>query len=135
MSRAAKILASHWLSTPVLHFAGFFILCPKSTSSLRFFGFRLFKPGLKIHGNQETWIRLIFVWLLSPRYFFLQRTITEHNSVLLMGGRSRSNSVEEVTPQVPSLDAPFAIFIDLCSCDFQAIESFTAQVNNLIINA
>ena len=43
-----------------------------------------------------------------------------------MGGRSRSNSVEEITLQVPSLDPRFAIFIDLCSCDhFQAVESFT----------
>ena len=68
--------------------------------------------------------------VLSPRYFFLQRTITEHDSVLLMGGRSRSNLVEEITPKVPSLDSPFAIFIDLCSCDFQVVGSFTAQVNN-----
>ena len=37
-----------------------------------------------------------------------------------MGGRSRSNSVEEITLRVPSLDPRFAIFIDLCSCDFQA---------------
>ena len=37
---------------------------------------------------------------------------------------------EEITPQVPSLDPSFAIFIDLCSCDFQAVGSFTAQVNN-----
>ena len=43
--------------------------------------------------------------------------------------------MEEITPQVPSLDAPFAIFIDLCSCDFQVVGSFTARVNNLIINA
>ena len=38
--------------------------------------------------------------------------------------------MEEITPQVPSLDPPFAIFIDLCSCDFQAVGNFTAQVNN-----
>ena len=68
--------------------------------------------------------------VLSPRYFFLQRTIAEHDSVLLMGGRSRSNSLEEIIPQVLSLDPPFAIFSDLCSSDFQAVESFTAQVNN-----
>ena len=37
---------------------------------------------------------------------------------------------EEITPQVPSLDPSFGIFIDLCSCDFQAVGSFTAQVNN-----
>ena len=46
-----------------------------------------------------------------------------------MGGRSRSNSVEETTLQVPSLDPRFAIFIDLQSCDLQAVESFTVQVN------
>ena len=33
-----------------------------------------------------------------------------------------------MTPQVPSLDPPFAIFIDLFSCDFQAVGSFTEQV-------
>ena len=50
-----------------------------------------------------------------------------------MGGRSRSNSVEQITLQIPSLDPPFALFIDLCSCDFQAVESlFTVQVNQLI---
>ena len=54
-----------------------------------------------------------------------------------MGGRSWSNSVEEITLQglqVPSLDPRFATFIDLCSCDFQAVESFTAagQVSQLI---
>ena len=41
---------------------------------------------------------------------------------LLMGGRSRSNSVKENTLQVSSLDPRFAIFIDLYSCDFQAVE-------------
>ena len=41
--------------------------------------------------------------------------------------------MEEITLQVPSLDPPFAIFIDLpSSCDFQAIEKFTAQVSQLI---
>ena len=30
-----------------------------------------------------------------------------------MGGRGRSDSVEETTLQVPSLDPRFAIFIDL----------------------
>ena len=40
--------------------------------------------------------------------------------------------MEEITLQVSSLDPPFAIFIDLFSCDFQAVESFTAQVNQLI---
>ena len=30
--------------------------------------------------------------------------------------------MEEITLQVPSLDPRFAIFIDLCSCDFQAVE-------------
>ena len=34
--------------------------------------------------------------VLSTRYFFLQRMITEHNSVLLVGGRSRSDFVEEI---------------------------------------
>ena len=47
-----------------------------------------------------------------------------------MGGRSRSNSVEETTLQVPSLDSRFAIFIDLQSCDLQAVESFTVRVNH-----
>ena len=45
-----------------------------------------------------------------------------------MGRRSRSNLVEEITVQVPSLDPRFAVFIDLCSCDFQAVESFTVKV-------
>ena len=50
-----------------------------------------------------------------------------------MGGTSRSNSVEEITLQVPTLDPRFAmIFIDVCSCDFQAVKSFTAQMNQLI---
>ena len=50
-----------------------------------------------------------------------------------MGGRSRSNSVEEITLQVPYLGPRFAVFIpgDLCSCNFQAVESFTVQVNQL----
>ena len=34
--------------------------------------------------------------------------------------------MEEITLQVLSLDPRFVIFIDLCSCDFQAVESFTA---------
>ena len=34
--------------------------------------------------------------VLSSRYFFLQRMITEHISVLLVGRRSRSNFVEEI---------------------------------------
>ena len=33
--------------------------------------------------------------------------------------------------QVPSLVPRFAIFIDLCSYDFQAEESFIVQVNEL----
>ena len=37
--------------------------------------------------------------------------------------------MEEITPQVLSLDPPFAIFIDLWSSDFRAVGSFTAQVN------
>ena len=37
--------------------------------------------------------------------------------------------MEETTLQVPSLDPHFAIFIDLQSCDLQAVESFTVQVN------
>ena len=49
-----------------------------------------------------------------------------------MGGKGRSNSVEEITPQVPCLDPRFAIFINLCSYDFQPVESFTVQVNQLI---
>ena len=37
--------------------------------------------------------------VLSPRYFFLQRMITEHMySDLLMGEKNRSNSVEEINP-------------------------------------
>ena len=46
-------------------------------------------------------------------HFFLQRTITDHDRVLLMGGRGRSNTVEEVSPQVPSLDPPFAVYRSL----------------------
>ena len=56
-----------------------------------------------------------------------QRTVTEHESVLLMG---QWKEQKEITPQAPSLDPPIAIFIDLCSCDFKAVGSFTAQVNN-----
>ena len=44
-----------------------------------------------------------------------------------MGGKSKSNSVEEITLQVPSLDPRFAIFIDLCSSDFQVVESFKGE--------
>ena len=41
--------------------------------------------------------------------------------------------MEEITLQFPSLDPRFAIFIDLSSsCDFQAVESFRVQVNQLI---
>ena len=40
--------------------------------------------------------------------------------------------MEEITLQVPSLDPRFAVFTPLCSCDFQAVESFTVQVNHLI---
>ena len=50
--------------------------------------------------------------VLSSCYFFFQQTITEHNSVLLMGGRSRSNSVEEITLLL------FGSLFDLCVCDF-----------------
>ena len=42
---------------------------------------------------------------------------------------ARSKSVEEITLQVLSLGRPFAIFIDMCSCDLQ---SFTGWVNQLI---
>ena len=51
-----------------------------------------------------------------------------------MGGRSRSNSVQEITLQVRSLDPRFAICIDLCSCDFQAVESFTVRMNFFIVS-
>ena len=37
-----------------------------------------------------------------------------------------SNSAEEITLDFSSLDPPFPIFVQLCSCDFQAVESFTA---------
>ena len=37
--------------------------------------------------------------------------------------------METITLQVHKLDPRFTIFIDLCSCDFQAGESFTVQVN------
>ena len=36
--------------------------------------------------------------------------------------------MEQTTLQVPSLDPRFAIFIDPCSCDFQAVKSFTVQL-------
>ena len=53
-----------------------------------------------------------------------------------MEGRNRSNLVKEITlilySASSSLEPWFAIFIDLCSCVFQAVESFTAQVNQLI---
>ena len=96
-------------------------MCQKVKTSIGLILFCVVENQTEIgHGDQ----------VLSPRYFVLQQTITEHDGVPLMGGKSRSNSVEEITPQVPSLDSPFAIFIDLCSCDFQAVGSFTAQVNN-----
>ena len=41
--------------------------------------------------------------VLSRRYSFFRRKITEQNSVLLVEERSRLNSVEEITLQVPSL--------------------------------
>ena len=63
---------------------------------------------------------------LATAGFFLSNN---YNSVLLMGGRSRSNSVEEITPQVPCLGPWFAMFINLFSCDFQVVESFKVQVN------
>ena len=40
--------------------------------------------------------------------------------------------MEEITLQFASLDPRFPIFIDLCSYDFQAVESFIVQVNQLI---
>ena len=51
-----------------------------------------------------------------------------------MGERSKLNSVQEITPKVPSLDPPFAIFIDLCSCNFhenpQAIVTEISVISN-----
>ena len=68
-------------------------------------------------------------WLHLATAGLFQRTIMNnyyiYNGVLLMGGKDRSNSVEEITPQVPCLDRRFAIFIDLYLCEFQAVESFT----------
>ena len=58
--------------------------------------------------------------VLSTRYFFLQRMITEHNSVLLVGGMSRSNFVEEIKFL---LYPPFAIFIDLSVRGFSSVVS------------
>ena len=37
--------------------------------------------------------------------------------------------MEEIALQVPYLDPRFTIFIDLRSCDCQAVESFTVQLN------
>ena len=37
--------------------------------------------------------------------------------------------MEGIILQVPSLEPRFSIFIDLCSCYFQAVESFTVQVD------
>ena len=53
IDRLAKTLAPDWLSTPALHFVGFFILCPKTASSFRFFGVRLFKPSCLCHKYME----------------------------------------------------------------------------------
>ena len=36
--------------------------------------------------------------------------------------------------QVPSLDAPFSIFIDLCSCDFPAVGSLIHSAGELFNN-
>ena len=81
----------------------------------------------------KTWIG--FVWLATKCFYLttspFNERLTEHNSLHLMGGRSRSNSVEEIALQVSSLDPPFAIFIDLCLCDFQVVESFTPHVNQI----
>ena len=46
-----------------------------------------------------------------------------------MRSKWKKVKVEEITLQVPSLDPRFAIFIDLCSCDFHTVESFIVQVN------
>ena len=43
--RAAKILAPHWLNTPVLHSVGFL--------NFKFFGVRLFRPGCLYHKYME----------------------------------------------------------------------------------
>ena len=55
---------------------------------------------------------------VSSCYSFFQQTITEWSIITVPfwweEGRSRSNSVEEIVLQVPSLDPRFAIFIDLC---------------------
>ena len=53
-----------------------------------------------------------------PSAFTSLRLLTTNDnrtiiSAFLMAVRSRSNSVEETTLQVPSLDPRFAIFIDL----------------------
>ena len=50
-----------------------------------------------------------------------------------MGGRSRLNSVEEYSASSFFAYPPFATFIDLCSCNFQAVESFTAQMNQFCL--
>ena len=41
------------MNTPVLHSVGFLILCPKTTTSFKFFGVRLFKPGCLYHKYME----------------------------------------------------------------------------------
>ena len=148
------MLSPHWLSTPVVHFVGFFILCPKTTSSFKFLWSLTIKQGClyhaKIRGNQvlqlerkllnvnfacllqETarlfvsklknldYIDIFFSWeteisrgdqVLSPRYF-LQRMITEHNSIVLMGGMSRSNSVEEIGSVNSLFRSTVCFFID-----------------------
>ena len=43
-----------------------------------------------------------------------------------MGERSKSNSEEKITMQVPSLDAPFAIFIDVHGVIFKRYKVHSA---------
>ena len=61
-----------------------------------------------------------------------QQPNNNNSAQVFMGGRSRSNSVEEITLQVPYLGPQFAVFLrSVFMTDFQEVESFTVQVNQL----
>ena len=59
--------------------------------------------------------------------------ITEHNSALLMGGRSRSNSVEKNYSVSFFFRSTVCYFYRSIFADFRAVGSFTAQVNNCLM--
>ena len=73
IGRAAKILAPDWLNTPFLHWVGFFILCRDNNDFFQ-----------------------VLCLLSKPDCLCQKYLEINDNSALLMGGRSRSISVEEI---------------------------------------